>query len=306
MNKNVEHSITQYLSGNLSDAERKDLELQIAVSADVRAIYDELRTIWELTNQLCYDQDAVEASWRSFEGEIVPLKKSVAQHVWMKVAASVALVACASVVMWFLGSTDVTFTSTDAVKTIELYDLSTITLNENSSLKLLSEEGDATREVELNGQARFKIMKNDKPFIVHTSDGLITVLGTEFDALSTASITSVELYEGKVSYITTAEQEIILSPNTRLIHLTDDAPTTQQINKPLIWQGSISCENMPLSYILEQLKLAYKVEVGVSGKLLKGTYTVDLPKDNLKACLHILNDVVGKNFALINGSIVLQ
>jgi hypothetical protein len=54
------------------------------------------------------------------------------------------------------------------------------------------------------------------------------------------------------------------------------------------------------------LKLNYALDYDVKSKFLKEHYTVNLPKDNIQACLQILNDIVGQNFALLDGRIVLN
>ena len=52
--------------------------------------------------------------------------------------------------------------------------------------------------------------------------------------------------------------------------------------------------------------IVYNVKYKATNRLLKEHYTVSLPKDNLSECIRILNDVSGKSFALIDGTIVLQ
>ena len=85
---------------------------------------------------------------------------------------------------------------------VSLPDGSTVLLGAGSRIEYPRNfDGTATREVKLNGMARFKVRHDaGKPFIVH-ADGLTTeVLGTEFDVRSYAGVShTVTLYSGKVS-----------------------------------------------------------------------------------------------------------
>jgi len=302
VNNSVENKIVQYLSGNMSEEETVLFEQELRTSAELRNLFAEYESIWKLTNQLEYDQDAAQASWSIFQKQLTPVRRIRLD--WLKVAASVAILAAFTVSMWFFGSTDISFTSHDAIQKHIFVDQTEVTLNSNSSLYSDEGYGEDHRVVALQGQANFNVSKSDQAYIVKTNAGDIVVYGTQFDVYTDEIITTVDLYEGSVHFVY-EDRDIALIPGERLQLIEGDVAKSTFTSKSL-WADGIVCSDVPLAYILGQLRLNYNVQYDVRPRLLKEHYTVNLPKDNLEACLTILNDVVGKNFALIDGSIVLQ
>ncbi len=103
-----------------------------------------------------------------------------------------------------------------------LSDGSTVWLNGGSSLQYLTDFTGPTREVRLEGEAYFDVVKKDgKPFIVHTGDVDIKVLGTSFNIKSYPEDATVEatLYHGAVQVTRPAVpgKAIRLRPNEKLI-----------------------------------------------------------------------------------------
>lgn len=91
-------------------------------------------------------------------------------------------------------------------KTVHLDDGSVITLNSNSKLNFSKESmKPRDREVWLEGEAYFDVMTNfDQPFLVHTSEGLIKVLGTSFNVKDRTSLFRIVLQEGRIEFLETA------------------------------------------------------------------------------------------------------
>lgn len=129
-----------------------------------------------------------------------------------------------------------------------LPDGSTVWVNAGSSI---SYEGDFTgklREVKLEGEAYFDVVKNpNKPFIVHTGGIKIKVLGTSFNVKSYASDKTVEttLIRGLVQVTRESDpgqKPIFLHPNEKLTlekvaansdnSLSDINPDTQKKPEP--------------------------------------------------------------------------
>ncbi|PCJ67193.1 MAG: hypothetical protein COA58_02425 [Bacteroidetes bacterium] len=306
MNLNTEDTIVKYLSGNMSEEERTLFLEEVAKSDVLSSELDSFRNVWSLTNQLSYDQDAVDASWHNFQQEVkAPFR--ILGFDWLKVAASFTILVAFSLGMWFFGSTDVTFSTDSNIAKLTLADETKIELNSNSVLTYDKSFGNETREVSLSGQAYFNVSKSDKKFIVHSISGDVIVHGTEFSVFANehTGFTLVELYEGSISYKGKGE-DVVLVPGQRLIvDETGEVSISKFVSKSE-WSENIACDNVPLSYILGQLNLTYGVAFKVSNRMLKEHYTLSLPKDDLSACIKILNDVSGKSFVLIDNTIVLK
>ncbi|MEO7393638.1 MAG: FecR family protein [Chitinophagaceae bacterium] len=105
---------------------------------------------------------------------------------------------------------------------IQLPDGSVVWLNAGSKLTYNKEYGQQIREVSLTGEGYFDIIKNkEKPFIIHTSNIDIKVLGTAFNvrAYPEDKQTETILIRGsiEVTIKNRPDNKIILSPNEKLI-----------------------------------------------------------------------------------------
>jgi transmembrane sensor len=105
---------------------------------------------------------------------------------------------------------------------IQLPDGTVVWLNAGSKLTYNKEYGQQIREVTLTGEGYFDVMKNkEKPFIIHTSNINIKVLGTAFNvrAYPEDKQTETSLIRGsiEVTIKNRPNNKIILSPNEKLI-----------------------------------------------------------------------------------------
>jgi len=93
-----------------------------------------------------------------------------------------------------------------------LSDGSTVILNAASTLEFPMQFQGNTREIRITGEAFFKVAKNTHPFIVHTSNSDVQVLGTEFNVNTYDSATvKVALVEGSVK-MNAGGHSVLLEP----------------------------------------------------------------------------------------------
>ncbi|MCW3467101.1 FecR family protein [Chitinophaga nivalis] len=114
-------------------------------------------------------------------------------------------------------------------KTVILPDGTVITLRRNSTLTLSPEYHIGNRDVTLEGEAFFDVTHDEKKlFRVHTSQALITVMGTVFNVAAWAGNgkTETALFRGSVSVIPAGRpaEKIILQPNQKLVIAADTNP----------------------------------------------------------------------------------
>ncbi len=84
-------------------------------------------------------------------------------------------------------------------KEMVLSDGSTITLNAGAELTYPKKFNGDVREVQLKGEAFFSIAHNEAlPFVVHTNNATIQVLGTQFNVKAAKQLTEVLVTSGKV------------------------------------------------------------------------------------------------------------
>ena len=304
---NREDRIVRYLSGNLNATEKQAFELELEQSEDLNQLYKEFFSIWQLTGQIDYANDHVIESWHSFQQE-VEAPKRILGFDWQKLAASILILAVVSVGIWYVnspGNKEIQSNNTFVTQTFA--DNSSVELNHNSTLIIDKNYGNTTREMWLEGEASFNVTPSSKPFIVHTKQGDITVLGTQFNVYNDVinDFAMVELYNGSIQY-DIENESIQLKPGDRLIFDRGVITLNQVKQLTRAWGNVIECKDMPLSYVLGQLKLHYNIDYQLKDKFLKEHYTVTLPTDDLDACLDKLSQLSDRKFALKNNVIVLK
>lgn len=115
------------------------------------------------------------------------------------VAAAIILVLSGLFIWQMLIDNTITVKTGFAEKqTLILPDKSNVRLNADSEISYTDEFIGDTRKVILKGEAYFSVTKSTKPFIIHTNNAEIMVLGTAFDVFSRYDRTEVVVTEGKV------------------------------------------------------------------------------------------------------------
>lgn len=147
-------------------------------------------------------------------------------------------------------------------------------LNSSSYLKYPNTFAGQTREVTLDGEAYFKVNKNaKKPFIVHTENSSVKVLGTEFnmDAYSSNSFIATTLVNGSVEFNYENEGDesgvVILKPEEQVYYDKKNSQAELRkayVPKDVAWKnGQIVLKDTPLSEILWILSKRFNVEFTV-------------------------------------------
>lgn len=150
---------------------------------------------------------------------------------------------------------------------LELPDGTTVWLNTDTEMKYRSTYSTRSREVYINGEARFDVAKDEKnPFIVHTYIADIRVLGTNFnvEARKDSDIFETALFSGKVEvHPSDSEKAITLVPGYGLV-LSDGIMKTREIedSNPYRWyEGLICFKQERFADIVKSLEKYYNVEI---------------------------------------------
>ncbi|WP_322575236.1 FecR family protein [Fodinibius sp.] len=133
----------------------------------------------------------------------------------------------------------------------------------------------------LEGEALFSITRKPKydsrTFIVHTPDGNVSVLGTEFSVNTTDGRSRVVLKEGSVRVnvqdsLGKKDLEYVMEPNQMALFSQNlDKIEVEQVNPEVYtsWASdSLVLDNTPLSDLIKRIEFTYGVEVKVNNKAL--------------------------------------
>ena len=177
-----------------------------------------------------------------------------------------------------------------------LPDSTHVWLNARSKLVYPISFGKDNRQVELNGEAYFDVIHNEKqPFVVKTPQMDIQVLGTEFNvtAYSSSSDFEVALLRGCIelssprlsSNYRMKEKEHIRLQNNKLI--SKDISDYDYFR----WKEGLICfNNESVATIIEKLKLYYDIDIEVyNQKFINSRYTGKFrTKDGIEQVLRVL------------------
>ncbi len=222
--------------GELSEAEQE--ELSALLQYEQKSVMDDFEKL--VTARLCFDDPGVEESLNRVIGEIKEGKDKVSvssiKRMYLKYVAVAAAVIIVFGLAWlFYNSRDVNYSSQTIVLAekknhVEDYilpDGTKVKVNKASRLTLSADFNANTREVYLDGEAFFDVVKNKKkPFIVHTSAIDVKVLGTAFNvrAFQEDSVIETSLIRGAVEVkVNKNEQVFQLKPSEKIVIKTNKA-----------------------------------------------------------------------------------
>ncbi|MEO1626406.1 MAG: FecR domain-containing protein, partial [Bacteroidota bacterium] len=199
----------RHLTGEISDAERNDLDAWVKADAENQKLFEELTGVWELTeDQASEFQPKAEAAWEKVEARLDDGETSMPSEAKVRSLPSLirrlGAVAAAAVLLlvaynWFGQTEDASspqilaFSTKDGEKLeLQLPDGSSIWLNENSHISY--EEAFAERTVKLEGEAFFDVERmEDSPFEIISGNARTLVLGTSFNLRAYPDEEEVEL-----------------------------------------------------------------------------------------------------------------
>lgn len=227
-------------------------------------------------------------------------------------AASVLLLAAGLSVYFLYLSAQVSYHTTyGETKTIVLPDSSVITLNANSSIHFTTNwEEQKVREIWLEGEAFFEVRQipiaDDSsgmrlPFVVHSHNMDVEVLGTTFNVKDRESYSEVVLNTGKVSVTPKQSQEvapIAMLPGDWLAYSTDRQEwKIQHINPEIYtsWRNKeLIFDEMKLKEIAQILEETYGYSITIEqAEVANYEFTGKIRSDEIELLIPMLERSFG-------------
>lgn len=233
-----ESLMTDYLKGSISPEDMKKLATLISADASCRKKYHELAEAYGMASAPWFEsrkQENLELLREKLNFRSSRKRTFARQWVIWGSAAIWALIICCSITFLYLqrdNSSELAASPSycqieipkGATSKLMLPDSTLVYLNGGTVLKYdASFQNKARREVFLAGEAYFEVTADaDKPFIVHTDDLNIKVLGTMFNVASYPEEADIEvsLVKGRVNVFAAsdAKEGVILSPNEQAVY----------------------------------------------------------------------------------------
>jgi transmembrane sensor len=279
--------LVKHLIGEATHEENKQVETWLAEDPANQHYYAHFKLIWEESLQLAAkssvdENDAwVRMQQRLQRGPATPtIVKPMYQRMgWWRIAAAVIVMVGAA---WFAltmlspakdTSLYTTLYSNDKVIKDTLPDGSIITLNKHATFSYPKKFTGTTRTISLEGEAFFDIAHDkSKPFIIHTNDVTIKVVGTSFNVKSTAKETEVIVETGIVE-VARKNFAIQLTKHEKTVLLNDQQAPVKQQNTDELYNyyrtNTLVCNGTPLWRLVDILNQAYNVQIVIENDKLK-------------------------------------
>ena len=188
--------------------------------------------------------------------------------------------------------------------TIELPDASTVVINALSEISYSKNKWNDKREVKMQGEAFFKVAKGAK-FDVVTSEGVVSVVGTQFNVKQRGSYFEVECFEGivKVTSHNASEQ---LNAGDRL-RISDGS--TPSLGKTIYqnpqWTKNVSSfDRVPLAQVIAELERQYDVNVRMENVDADRLFTGGFVHDSLENALKSISEPLDLGYRIESGNSV--
>ncbi len=236
------------------------------------------------------------------------IKKTPSKKHWLKPLLRIAaLLAILFSVYYYTSTLDTHISTLTAEKTtIELPDHSKVTLNALSKLSYNKKKWHNQRELNLEGEAYFKVEKGSK-FKVQTASGTVSVLGTQFLVENRADIFEVVCFEGSVK-VTTNKTETILKPGDQFLILDGEviAKEKEAATAPAWLQDESVFNSMPYKYVLKELERQYQVRFDATGIPVNTLFTGKFVHTNLNMALKAITVPLNLTYTQEDDLIILH
>lgn len=275
-----ENYLAKWLNDELTEAELAEFK-----RSDAYATFQKIR---ETASTLEAPEFEMDKAWASLE-----LQKKAEQPKVFTLAPFKAFLRIAAVVTILLAGSFIYLTTLNETvstayaesKAITLPDNSEIILNAESKVTYSVKNWETNRNINLSGEAFFKVAKGQK-FTVATEQGVVTVLGTQFNVEARDNYLEVSCFEGLVSVAFDGKETKLPAGNSFLAINGELSVQKVMVNGSPSWlTNESSFKSVPLKYVLDELQRQYNLRVKTEGIDVNQLYTGSFSNENLGLAL---------------------
>jgi len=266
--------LDRYLAGEASPAEARAVQEWLAADPEHAALLEDLRLIKRVTSERV-PESSVDAAWAKALQELKPrASRRIPLAVLAAAAVAIALIGGRAVLRRAPQLREVA-TAAAQRAVVRLRDGTQVTLAPKSRLRYAPDYGKADRDVYLDGEAYFQVVRDERlPFRVHTAASLTEDLGTAFviTAYADQITTEVVVAEGRVALRRALPDTLAAAPPALVLGARDlgrlgasGVATLQRgvdVDRQLAWTtGVLAFDGTPLRDAVRTLGRWYDVEI---------------------------------------------
>ena len=281
MKPDSENILAKWLAGTLSPAETEALEKENNLS--------EMQVMLKQLDNYGYPEMNEKALFQKIlaNRDKKPAKIRQLFPLFMKSAAAVLVI---GVLFWFFtDNRKVLLAEVGESQNYTLPDLSKVSLNAGSKIRLAEGNWPESRTLELAGEAYFKVQKGST-FTVETALGNVQVLGTQFDVFVRKGVFQVVCYEGKVK---------VLGENVAINEVLTAGKAIRIVGKKIIryevedekapWMdGKLTYYETSLAEIFEELERQFTFRLDYPSAISNKRFTGEILLQNKQIALKMV------------------
>jgi len=306
-NHNMEKQFSKYLNGTCNPDEFSEVLEAMCVHDDKSKVSAEILKLWKDTLRAAIENkensqllDKIHHRIALEESKTVARRFTLYRNLLKVAALFIITLITSTVILYNLPEKQPYTTVIETITThygartsFKLPDGSEVWLNSGSTISFSKQYG-KLRNVELMGQAFFKVVKDGRPFVVKTCYGNVEVMGTSLDvkAFSDENFTTT-LVEGSVKVGNKTNNIATLKPGQQSVITPANKFSISEVNTGLItsWkEGKLVFVKEPFQNVAKELERWYNVRIELQGERLKKIgYTGTIEMETFGEVLELIN-----------------
>ena len=323
MNKQYQALCIREITDNITEDEKKILDLWLSESDENRKKFERIKDIWIKTTP---DENLVpetDTEWlalnRKLENDYQPVRKySLGKPKFKPAFAGIIAILLLIVSVYIVNNERTPLLKTIATtskehKEVHLPDGSIVLLNGDSRITFIDNFDENTRDIGLEGEAFFSVTKDGRPFIVNTENAKTTVLGTKFNVRSYGEKTEGFVKEGKVNVKQNnlSDGSVELTKGQFSTVIKNQPPDSPKEIDPYVlgWiDGKLEFNKTRLTEIVDELQRFYNTKISIENNddLKNYTLTGSFDHQDLDTLLTMVCTALNIDFEKQNSGYILR
>ena len=308
----MKSKITKYLKGESSKKEQHELLHWIRKDEHLDE-FQQVKEEWKAEVAMETIPNEYNGNWQSIQNQMMNQLQQDMKHKQIRLNiykyAAIVVIGIAFPALIYLFTSDrnsiaTTYTTVSAdygqISKVMLPDSTVIWVNSGSSIKYNNQFSATNRNIELVGEAFFKVHKNkDLPMVVANGDLRVKVLGTEFlvSAYPEEANIQVVLEKGKVELNSASDKQLSKEMKPGELAMFDKSSKSLDINNVntnlyTSWKdGIINIYNLPLSELVIRLQKRYNQKFKVDEEIKNLPFTFTIKNEELSDILSLIEKI---------------
>ncbi len=299
IDNHIETLIARKINGEITAEESQALTDWAATTPENARYLADVEKIYAHAGKESLPPINIDREWQRFKNTVQPQTSPAPAANWLRMAASIVVIAVLGYFIWnnTVGTKTITITAQHSGQEVMLPDSSVVTLNKYAVLTYPRQFSGESRTVQMAGEAFFAVTRNEnKPFTVNVGLSTVEVLGTSFNinARQDNDRITVVVTTGKVRFTsTTSKEAVILTKGEKGILMKSNNVLTKTANDDvnfMAWKTrKIIFDDVELDEVIQTLNKLYEAHVSFSTDVSKDCkVTVTFDNQSLDAILSVL------------------